>query len=104
MKMLAIVSVCMFFIACNNDSTNESSKKDSTSPSSTAGTWTKEDELEFVDGCVENAKARFGEAEAYSYCRCIFNQVKTKYTSMDSATILKLQDTAEVAKMAKNCD
>jgi hypothetical protein len=98
---------CIHFIACNNQTENTTSNKDTTSKNTTTtttGSWTQEDELEFIAGCVDNAKARFGEAKAFTYCRCIFNQVKTKYTSMDSTTMIKLRDTAEVAKMAKNCE
>ncbi|MDB5208921.1 MAG: hypothetical protein JWR72_3996 [Flavisolibacter sp.] len=96
----------LFFTACNNDASttaagNDTAVKNTTS--ATAQSWTQEDELEFMSGCVDNAKGRFGEEKAYTYCKCILAQVKTKY-AMDSTLISKLSDTAQVAKMAQNCE
>ena len=101
-----IVVAFLFFTACNNEATTTSPGKDSNqnnTPAATAQSWTQEDELEFINGCVDKAKARFGEEKAYVYCKCILAQVETKY-AMDSTLISKLSDTAQVAKMAQNCE
>ena len=103
--MLLLVA-SLLFMACSNDASTTAAGNDTaaknTSPA-TAQTWTQEDELEFMSGCVDNAKGRFGEAKAYTYCKCILAQVETKY-AMDSTLISKLSDTAQVAKMAQNCE
>jgi len=93
------------FSACNNDASTKKDNKDSgvtNTTSATAKTWSPEDELEFMNDCVDNAQARLGNEKAYAYCKCVLGQVKTKY-AMDSTLITKLSDTTEVAKMALNC-
>lgn len=97
---------CLVFLACNNSTTETTTVKDTAAKGTTVSkNWTPEEELEFVGPCVENAKARFGEAKAYAYCKCIFQQVNTKYSNLDSAALMdKLSDTAEIAQMAKNCE
>lgn len=102
-KLFALI-VSFIFIACNNPSTKVDSK-DMTSKNNiphTATNWTREDELEFTAGCVDHVKVGLGEEKAYAYCKCVLDQVKTKY-AMDSTIVEKLSDTAEIAKMALNC-
>ncbi len=103
-KLIALI-VSFIFIACNNPSSNTADNKDTTSKNTippAATNWTSEDELEFTAGCVDNVKVRLGEEKAYAYCKCVLDQVKTKY-AMDSTIVDKLSDTAEIAKMALNC-
>ena len=102
---MLIVAGCIF-TACSNDASTANPGKDTVvknTSSAAAKSWTQEDELEFMSGCVDNAKARLGNEKSYTYCKCILAQVKTKY-AMDSSIIERLSDTAEVAKMAQNCD
>ncbi len=106
MIKLILLFSCFILFACNNSS-KESSGKDTVSkdnPKITIGNWTNEDEMEFIDGCVSNAENRLGKEKAFLYCKCVFTQVKANYASMDSATMVKLSDTTEIAKLAKNCD
>jgi hypothetical protein len=103
--MMLLVTGCVL-TACNNNASSTNPGKDpvvKNTSSAAAKSWTKEDELEFMSGCVDNAKARLGDEKSYTYCKCILAQVKTKYT-MDSTIIQRLSDTAEVAKMAQNCE
>ncbi len=106
MNKIILALFCFLLFACANNST-DTSAKDSVSKDSVktmAGNWSKEDEMEFIDDCVVNAEGRLGKEKAYTYCKCIFSQVKEKYADMDSATIVKLQDTTEIIRLAKNCD
>ncbi len=61
-------------------------------------------ELEILAGCVDNAKANLGEAKAYALCKCILGQVQQKYPGADSTALINhLNDTTQVAQMAKQC-
>jgi hypothetical protein len=59
--------------------------------------------MDFVDGCVDQAKGRLGTEKAFALCNCIYAQVQKKYGVLDSSNMQVLNDTAEVAKMAANC-
>ncbi|HVF81857.1 MAG TPA: hypothetical protein VM884_07985 [Flavisolibacter sp.] len=100
-----LLTASLFFTACNNNTSTTENGNDTgvknTPPA--AKSWTKEDELEFISGCVDKAKARFGEEKAYSYCKCILAQVEAKY-EIDSTLVSRLSDTSEVATMAQNCE
>ncbi len=103
--LLILLVGSLLFTACTNEGSTKDGKDSASTntTSATAKTWTQEDELEFMNGCVDNAKARLSNEKAYAYCKCVLAQVKTKY-AMDSTIIAKLSDTAEVAKMAQNCE
>ncbi len=103
--LLNLLVGSLLFTACTNEASTKDGKDSASTntTSATAKTWTQEDELEFMNGCVDNAKARLSSEKAYAYCKCVLGQVKTKY-AMDSTIIAKLSDTAEVAKMAQNCE
>ncbi|WP_162944598.1 hypothetical protein [Flavisolibacter nicotianae] len=98
----------LFLLACNNQSATTESKKDSAAALTAAGdtsqTGMDRNALEFLAPCVDNAKVRLGEQQAYVLCKCIYGQVQQKYPNADSATLLShLSDTTEVAQMARNC-
>ncbi|MDQ6609789.1 MAG: hypothetical protein M3Y85_08215 [Bacteroidota bacterium] len=105
MYKLLILLFVSFFAACNNASTPDAKTSDSaTKPIlRPADSIAREAEMNFIDGCVENAKLTLGEAKAYTFCKCVFAQVKAKYPVMDSTVMTALSDTAEVARMAANC-
>lgn len=99
----------LFLLACNNPSATAESKKDSAAAATAAASDTSQtgmdrNALEFLAPCVDNAKVRLGEQQAYVLCKCIYGQVQQKYPNADSATLLShLSDTTEVAQMAQNC-
>lgn len=103
-KLFILLLLCSL-AACNNATTPAAKAPDSNKPTAvpTTDSVAREAELNFIDGCVENAKLTLGEAKAYAFCKCIFAQVKTKYPEIDSSVMAALADTAEVARMAANC-
>ena len=106
MYKLLILLFVSCLAACNNASTPAATAPDAvTKPTVQRHTDSveREGEMNFIDGCVENAKLTLGEAKAYTFCKCIYAQAKTKYPNMDSAAMTALSDTAEIAKMAANC-
>jgi hypothetical protein len=104
MIKLFLLAFCLAFMACNNSSetSDKSAKKDA--KVSPRDSITDPGELSFIDGCVDNAKGRLGEAQAFVYCKCFMLQAKAKFGAIDSTTMMKLEkDTAQIAKMAKDC-
>jgi hypothetical protein len=75
---------------------------DKGSASSKTYTWPKEEENEFMSGCVDSAKVKIGEPAAYVQCKCILEQLKSGYPSMDSAAPA-LMDVKYVASLAEKC-
>ncbi|HYD22696.1 MAG TPA: hypothetical protein VEB40_14540 [Flavipsychrobacter sp.] len=105
MTKLILVATCVAFLACNNSAETADSNAKKDSPMKRTDSITDPAELSFLAGCVDNAKARLGEAEAYIYCKCFLQQAKTKFGTIDSTTLVNLEkDTAQVAKMAKACE
>ena len=107
MHKLLFFLCSLLALACTNRAANTGSEtNDSTGTvSTTVKPPMNEDEMRFLSGCVENAKIRYTEAQAFTLCKCMLAQVQQRYPSADSATILQhLSDTAEVAKMVRNCN
>lgn len=99
----------LFYIFCfscteqasKNDNNNDNSKA---TTNNAAQSLPKENAMEILAGCVDNAKANLGEAKAFAMCNCVLEQVQKKYPGADStAIVMHLSDTAEVARMAKDC-
>jgi hypothetical protein len=90
--------------ACNNKPQTTSSKDGTPKDSATAKvyTWTKEEEGEFLSGCVDSAKLKLGEAAAFVQCKCMLSQLKQNFPSMDSAAPA-LMDVKQVARLAAKC-
>ena len=99
-----ILFLTLLFISCNSSGPS-SKEKDSaniqTSRDSVAG-WTKDSENEFLSGCIEEAKALYPEDTAFIYCNCVLKQLKQKFPSMDSASVI-LMDSAKAVQFTKNC-
>ena len=103
MIKLFLLASFFAFTACNNST--EPSDKPKDSRVNSRDSITDPAELSFIDGCVENSKARLGEAQAFTYCKCFMLQAKAKFGTIDSTTLSNLEkDTAQVAKMAKACE
>ena len=99
-KFILLAALCSF-AACKNDQKGGKSLTDT--KSTKAGGFTAE-EMEFVDGCVENAKANLGEEKAFILCKCILTQFKKENPSMDSTIMVRMMnDTAKIARLAANC-
>ena len=64
--------------------------------------WSKEDENEFLAGCVENAAVNIREDSAYAHCKCVLLQLKAAFPSMDSAASM-LMDSTKAAVYAQKC-
>lgn len=103
--MIILTSVAFLF-SCNNDSGSSSANKDSANAGK-GFVWTTEDDNEFLQDCIEEAKANFnyGEDTAYIKCNCALKQLKTTYQNYDSVEVA-LNDTArtkEAVNLTKSC-
>lgn len=106
MYKLLILFFMATLVACNNSSTTK--EKNNDSAKTTAGLPTdslaKEATFSFVDGCMQNFKIALGEAKAYAFCKCVYDQLKAQNPGADSLAIDELaSDTARVAKLAAKC-
>ena len=89
------------FVACNNASdTGKNNKTDS--PARKESSWTKDDENEFLAGCVDNAKSRYSEDTAYFYCKCVLEKLKQHFPNADSAEAA-LKDSISAAQYTQGC-
>jgi len=98
-KFMFFAALC--FMSCNNSSETSSGAVDSSNHSS-ASKWTTEDDNEFLAGCVDQAKSRYSEDTAYSYCKCVLAKIKKDIPTADSAEVV-LKDSTKVAAYTKDC-
>lgn len=92
--------------ACNDSgsSTKTTASRERKTSSLPADSVAREATYSFIDGCMENAKLTLGNEKAYSFCKCIYAQLKAENPKADSLEIDKLAlDTARLAKMADAC-
>jgi|SRR6476469_3813062 len=100
-KFIAPMFALVLLAACKNGpKTPVSNDKGTTSAK--AYTWPKEEENEFMSGCVDSAKIKIGEPAAYVQCKCILEQLQSGYPNMDSAAPA-LMDVKYVASLAEKC-
>ncbi|HEU4472852.1 MAG TPA: hypothetical protein VFR58_17280 [Flavisolibacter sp.] len=95
----------LLLLAACNSNTNVETKgaSDNNTRQRVGSRWPKEDEFEFIDGCVEKAKDALGEDTAFNYCKCILLQVESKFDSLSSEAEAFLNDPDQVASLAQNC-
>lgn len=100
-KLFLFLAV-FFATSCNNapDVTEASGNADSTTATKSY-TWDSEDEKEYLAQCVETAKGNVNDTTAYARCKCVLDQLKRVYPSMDSA--YAHLDSAAAVKYAENC-
>jgi len=106
MKLLAIATIALSLGACNNEKSEaKQTAKDSSIPATAlSSAWTRDDEMEFMDGCVEKSAPTMGEEKAFNTCKCILRQIQTKNPANDSTqTALLMTDTTQMAAMAQAC-
>jgi len=90
------------FAACN--SSPETRETSSSNAAKGAPGWARNDEMEFLDACVENSAERLGEEQAFNTCKCILRQIQEKNPENDSAKVaLMITDTAQMKAMADKC-
>ena len=106
LKCILPIALCLL-VACNN---SENKGKDSTNSVTRSSVALPADSLEreatfsFIDGCMQNARVTLGDQKAFSFCKCIYDQIKAKNPGADSVAIEELaRDTASVTKMAASC-
>jgi len=106
MMKTTLLCCCLFFFACKNQSNTPATDADNTKTktSATQNAAATNDDMEFLSGCVDNAKQLYSEADAFVLCKCMLGQVKEKYPNADSATIMQhFSDSTEVKKMVQKC-
>jgi hypothetical protein len=105
MAMSKLLIVFLFIlVACNNESadTPVSAEASRDTVQKKLHTWPANEENDFMAGCVDNAKGKLGDTASYRYCKCILEQVKETYPSLDSASFVLL-DSTKVVAYAQNC-
>jgi hypothetical protein len=100
-KFIAPMIVFLLLVACKNGPKTPSGNEKGTT-NAKSYTWPIEEENEFMSGCVDSAKIKIGEPAAYAQCKCILEQLKSGYPSMDSAAPA-LMDVKYVANLAEKC-
>jgi hypothetical protein len=107
MQKLFILAAICFFAACGNNNNRQSTNN---SDQQTANTGIPKDSVakaatfSFVDGCMDNFRIALGEAKAYAFCKCIYNQIKAQNPTADSLQVEELaRDTALVRRVAASC-
>lgn len=104
----AVLAFSFLAAACGNASTPEANRADSFQrPTTTplpADSAALNEELSFIDGCVDNAKLTLGEQKGYAFCKCLYGQVQAKNPTMDSVQLdAMMQDTAMMNRLSANC-
>jgi hypothetical protein len=105
MFKLYFLLLIVFIVACKANSNNTNDSVDSTAITTNTGksfTWADEDEKEFLAGCVENAKAKLSDTAAYAQCKCVLEQLKKVFPTMDSAANA-LTDSTTAALYINKC-
>lgn len=107
MRKLLFLLLASGFAACNNgpapaNPQTETKPAAAVVPRPFTDSATRPFALNFLNGCVENAKLTLGEAKAFAFCKCMYNQVHAKYPDLDSAALLRI-DSAEINRMAASC-
>ena len=101
-RIVLVFLITTFAIACNSSANKtDTGKTDSTNTKSTFS-WSREDELEFLAGCVDNAKVKLGDTLAYAQCNCVLEKLQQTFPSLDSAAGT-LSDTTKAAAFASQC-
>ena len=96
-------SLAIFLIlACNNSKAPSADTAETATDSSAKSyKWTDEEEKEFLAGCVDNAKTSVSDTTAYAHCKCVLDQLKQVFPSMDSASAIIMDTTKAAAYVAK---
>lgn len=101
-KLLLFLGLAVF-VSCKDNKTPTKQQGVTNSDPIAKDSFTT-DEMDLIDGCVENAQASIGEEKAFILCKCILLQVKKDNPNLDSATLARtISDTAKVGQLAKNC-
>jgi hypothetical protein len=98
------LALLLIVIAACNTNSNNSATVDSTKVAAPGKsfTWSDEDEKEFLADCVQNAKASRSDTTAYAQCKCVLDQLKQNFPSLDSADNA-LADSSKAAVYVSKC-
>ncbi|HEU4634147.1 MAG TPA: hypothetical protein VFS22_09195 [Flavisolibacter sp.] len=99
--MFKFLTLLVVLAACNTSpESGKNAEKDGTAKREYK--WSKEEENEFLLGCVDSAKVKMDEAAAFAQCKCILAQLKENFPNMDSAAPA-LMDVKRVAAYVEKC-
>lgn len=105
MNKLLLATLLLVVTACNSKAPGSETSSSDNAAKAGASAWTREDQMEFLDACVEMSTERLGEEEAFNKCKCILRQIENENPSNDSTkSALIMTDTAKMAAMAAKCD
>lgn len=88
----ASVVVCML-LGCNEQ--GNTSKLEMPPPQ-----WDSASRLSFIDACVEEQNSVISDTIAYAYCKCMLEQLETRFSQPDSASLI---DSATLLQLQQNC-
>ena len=101
MKILLILSVfCLF--ACNSGKSKEEGNSGTQEKSTrTEGKWSNEDQVNFMNDCIENAGPDIKNDSIQIYCACMLTKTQVAYPNFKDA--VEKMRVAEVDKWAMEC-
>lgn len=69
------------------------------------GTWPANERTEFLNSCVNSAKANLGETKAKNYCECMMFKIEKIYPDANEAAKITAEDfkTDYWQKLIKGC-
>ena len=106
MRRFFLIILVSATVSCNNGPKDAASTSDSTTTVANENkqmhTWSKDEEGEFLAGCVGQAKARLGEEKAFVHCNCVLGELKKNFPNIDSAAPV-LMDVQRAAEFAAPC-
>jgi len=101
-----VLFLALLVASCNN-SGGSSADKDTTkadnTTSNTGFSWTKDDENEFLNDCVDSLKTKVGADTAYIKCNCALKQLKAHFPNLDSADNYVRNDAQGANVFTKDC-
>lgn len=100
MKLIPAFALLLILASCNSDTKEQSSAE---TLKKKGHTWTTDDDNTFLAECVEGARTRFEEPQAFAHCNCVLANVKVDFPSLDSASAV-MQDTTKAIKYTEGCD
>lgn len=106
MYRLILAAAFLAFTACNSKApTSQNAASENAAKGKVSHSWTREDEMEFLDACVEGSAERLGEEKAFNHCKCVLRQMQAANPSNDSAkAALIITDSTRMAAMLSKCE
>jgi hypothetical protein len=87
MKNFLIILLGLITFACNSGSDSKAGTQDTTINNSETGgkAWTNEDQVNFMDNCINEAGRNISRDSAQKYCACMLTKAQQNYPDYQQA-------------------